>query len=169
MHYVLCIDCVHLVKNLWMKHAVCLCICSLPPLSTSRQDALSILSSETRHQPASPGTQAAIQGMLAIAMPTSKTQTTLHGSARGGVGTTTKLVGGSVAAGAKRKGQKREYTDEDSDLPNCYQDAKYGMWCYFCCWLFWCAIKVEGSMIAYKQNGSKKHWFMAAYVYLVYT
>lgn len=76
-----------------------------------------------RQQPASPGTQDAIQGMLAIAQPQKSASAN-------------KSDEENVSEGEGRKSRrvrKRKYLDDfdddDEEMRNCFQDAKYGkMW-----------------------------------------
>ncbi|PIK41683.1 putative histone lysine demethylase PHF8 [Apostichopus japonicus] len=76
------------------------------------------IEAELKQQPASPGTQDAIQGMLAIAQPQ---KTTLNKSDEENM---------SEGEGRKsRRVRKRKYLDDfdegDEDMRNCFQDAKY--------------------------------------------
>ncbi|XP_071807682.1 histone lysine demethylase PHF8-like [Asterias amurensis] len=75
--------------------------------------SLADIEAELKHQPASPGTQDAIQGMLSISMPTSNLALNRQSSSSP-----------FVQPGSKRK-RENSSAEAEEDLPNCFQDAKY--------------------------------------------
>lgn len=77
-----------------------------------------------RQQPASPGTQDAIQGMLAIAQP-QKVKSKISSLTEG------KSDEENISeeeGGRPKRIRKRKYLDDydDEEMRNCFQDAKYG-------------------------------------------
>ena len=84
-----------------------------------------------RHQPASPGTQDAIQGMLSISLP-GRSSTSPHPAYDDDDDDEDydEEDGDHESSGPRRGSRRRvrkRYADElEDDLPNCFQDAKYG-------------------------------------------
>ncbi|XP_038054514.1 histone lysine demethylase PHF8-like isoform X2 [Patiria miniata] len=85
--------------------------------------SLADIEAELKHQPASPGTQDAIQGMLSIAMPTPNLALNRQSSLASSSSSTHSSP--FLLPGQKRKRESSSTADTEEDLPNCFQDSKY--------------------------------------------
>ncbi|XP_041459906.1 histone lysine demethylase PHF8-like isoform X2 [Lytechinus variegatus] len=98
----------------------------LEPLPTI---SLADIEAELKNQPASPGTQDAIQGMLSISLPgrSSTSPTLAHDDDDDDDDDDedSNEEGYSRERRASRHRHRKRYSDDPEELPNCFQDAKY--------------------------------------------
>ncbi|XP_022081440.1 histone lysine demethylase PHF8-like isoform X2 [Acanthaster planci] len=88
--------------------------------------SLADIEAELKHQPASPGTQDAIQGMLSIAMPTPSLAPNRQSSLGSSLSSASPHSSPFLLPGQKRKWENSSSAgDTEEDLPNCFQDSKY--------------------------------------------
>ncbi|XP_071487363.1 histone lysine demethylase PHF8-like [Diadema antillarum] len=94
----------------------------LEPLPTI---SLADIEAELKNQPASPGTQDAIQGMLSISLP-GRSSSRLGQGHDGDDEDNDEDHDHPGSRRSRRRRQRKRFADEmDDDLPNCFQDAKY--------------------------------------------